>query len=94
MCGLPRVGCAAPGKTNEEEDGAGAEEEHADEIKLLELLPLALAVDVQLSVGWWVVEELVEDHGDAGEDDSQIVGPAPTSFGVLDKGAGDNRTED
>lgn len=59
---LPRVRLAAPRKAHEEEYYAGDVEEDANEIEFLKLLPLGLAADVQLVVGWRVIQELVQDE--------------------------------
>jgi hypothetical protein len=58
---LPGIRLATPGKTDQEKYNAGTEEDNADKVELLELLPLCLAVYMQLIVGRGMIKELVED---------------------------------
>jgi hypothetical protein len=49
---------------------------------------------VELVVCWWEIEELVEDDGDAVENDANVVRPPPASGSVSDKGASDDGSKD
>jgi hypothetical protein len=71
------VDCTTPAETNDEENDSGEEKEEATEIKFLELLPLGFAVNMELVIGWWMVEELVHKQRKSVADDSNIVAPAP-----------------
>lgn len=90
---LPWVRCSSPRQTDQEDDYPGDEEKNADKVEFFELLPLALAVHVELVIGGRVVEELVENDSDAGQDNSDVVRPAPASGGILDEETGDDWTK-
>ena len=84
----------APRDAHKEEHRASDEKEHPDVIKLLDLLPLGLALDVQLGVCRRVVKEEVEQRRDPGEDGADVEAPSPALFRVLDEAAGDYGAED
>ena len=69
----PRVGSSSPAKTDQEKNHSSSEKKHSSVIELFQLLSLGLSLDVELAVGWWVVEELVECESNDGEDDAEIV---------------------
>lgn len=52
---LPWVDGSSPRDTDQEQDRTGAEESHSTKIKLFELLPLVLPLDVKLRIGGWVI---------------------------------------
>lgn len=85
---------STPGKTNQEKNHAGAEEEHPPIVKLLDLLKLRLPLHVQLVVGGRVVKEAEKHQGNHGHDDSDIITPAPSCFGVEDERSSDDGSED
>lgn len=90
---LPWIHCSPPTETNEEKHHAGGEQKDTAVIQLRHLLTLGLSLDVELSVGWWVIHELVKHNRDDGEDDSKIVAPAPAGCCVEDEGASDDGSE-
>ena len=51
-------------------------------------------MDVELGVAGRVVEDLVEDESEGGEDDAEIVAPAPAGGCFEDEEAGDDGAED
>ena len=90
---LPRIHASSPAQPNEEKHHTGSEQKDTPKIKFFKLLALGFAFDVQLGVGWRMIEELVEHESDDREDDAEIIRPSPSCCSMKDERPGDDRTE-
>jgi hypothetical protein len=70
---LPGVGASSPGEADEEDDEAAYEEDDSNKVHFLELLPLGLAPDVELTEGWGIVPYEIQNKTAGGDDDSNVV---------------------
>ena len=90
----PWVCLTTPRKADQEEHNASEVEDESDPIELHKLLLDGLAVDVQLIVLWWMVEELVEHESYGITDNADIIRPSPACRSIVDKCAADRWAKD
>lgn len=89
----PGVGGTSPGEPYEEENTPSNEEEDANKVQFLKHLPFCFALDMQLGISRWVVEEVIQHSGNDGKNKTDIVAPAPALTRVLDQQSCNDRAE-